>query len=301
LTNCTFPTLNQNTTGSAATLTTARTIGGTSFNGSANITVATATGGFTVSGGNLALGANSITSTGSLSSTGARLAKLWATDGEFTNSITIGGTSIASIYAPIANPTLTGTPLAPTATLGTNTTQIATTAFVIANSTGIWGSLTGTLSDQDDLWEYLTDTVSIQSVVPMLNDTIPLVTFGIGSGATADTACFNDDRLAGAFYNEGSDTLVVTQLMGIITEGTGTETISVQISWHATFKSGSATSLNAAALAITSMTTGTADVSFTNSKIPPNVFVWCTLSGASKDNKPTFLSVTLSGYKIPTY
>lgn len=37
LTNCTFPTLNQNTTGSAATLTTARTIDGKSFDGSANI------------------------------------------------------------------------------------------------------------------------------------------------------------------------------------------------------------------------------------------------------------------------
>lgn len=34
-----FPTLNQNTTGSAATLTTARTIAGTSFNGSANIDI----------------------------------------------------------------------------------------------------------------------------------------------------------------------------------------------------------------------------------------------------------------------
>jgi hypothetical protein len=37
LTNCTFPTLNQNTTGSAATLTTSRTINGVGFNGSANI------------------------------------------------------------------------------------------------------------------------------------------------------------------------------------------------------------------------------------------------------------------------
>ena len=37
LANCTFPTLNQNTTGSAATLTTARTINGISFDGSANI------------------------------------------------------------------------------------------------------------------------------------------------------------------------------------------------------------------------------------------------------------------------
>jgi hypothetical protein len=42
LTNCTFPTLNQNTTGSAATLTTARTLTigatGQTFNGSANVT-----------------------------------------------------------------------------------------------------------------------------------------------------------------------------------------------------------------------------------------------------------------------
>jgi hypothetical protein len=46
LANCTFPTLNQNTTGNAATATTlqtARTINGVSFNGSANITVADAT------------------------------------------------------------------------------------------------------------------------------------------------------------------------------------------------------------------------------------------------------------------
>lgn len=35
-------------------------------------------------------------------------------------------------YAPLASPTFTGTPLAPTATLGTNTTQLATTAFVQA-------------------------------------------------------------------------------------------------------------------------------------------------------------------------
>lgn len=38
LTNCTFPTLNQNTTGSAATLTTARAIYGNNFNGSAALT-----------------------------------------------------------------------------------------------------------------------------------------------------------------------------------------------------------------------------------------------------------------------
>lgn len=61
-----------------------------------------------------------------------------------------------ALKANIASPSFTGTPLAPTAALNTNTTQIATTAFVIANiaddaptkagsgATGTWGiSITG--------------------------------------------------------------------------------------------------------------------------------------------------------------
>lgn len=42
LVNCTFPTLNQNTTGSAAKLTTPRTINGVAFDGTANIVIAAA-------------------------------------------------------------------------------------------------------------------------------------------------------------------------------------------------------------------------------------------------------------------
>ncbi len=40
------------------------------------------------------------------------------------------GNAITSTYAPIASPALTGSPTAPTASAGTSTTQIATTAFV---------------------------------------------------------------------------------------------------------------------------------------------------------------------------
>ena len=40
---------------------------------------------------------------------------------------------IAGDRAPLASPALTGTPTAPTAAAGTNNTQIATTAFVLAN------------------------------------------------------------------------------------------------------------------------------------------------------------------------
>ena len=42
--------------------------------------------------------------------------------------------SAISSKADINSPALTGTPTAPTATAATNTTQIATTAFVLANA-----------------------------------------------------------------------------------------------------------------------------------------------------------------------
>ncbi len=73
--------------GTATALQNARTIGGVSFDGTANITVASATGGFTVSGGDLAIGANNLTITGSIGSTGSRSTKGWFTDLEVTNAI----------------------------------------------------------------------------------------------------------------------------------------------------------------------------------------------------------------------
>jgi len=84
--------------GTATALQNSRTIGGTSFDGTANITVATATGGFTVSGGNLALGTNSVTMSGSIGVTGTRVTKGWFTDGEFTNMPTVGGTALSTTF-----------------------------------------------------------------------------------------------------------------------------------------------------------------------------------------------------------
>ena len=50
-----------------------------------------------------------------------------------TNTTQIATTAfVATSYAPLASPALTGTPTAPTAAPGTNTTQLATTAFVAA-------------------------------------------------------------------------------------------------------------------------------------------------------------------------
>jgi len=103
---------------SATALQTARTIGGVSFDGTGNITVSTATAGFTVSGGDLALGANNITITGSIASTGSRSTKGWFTDLEVTNAIAGSITGNAATVSTNAN--LTG----PITSSG-NTTSIA--------------------------------------------------------------------------------------------------------------------------------------------------------------------------------
>jgi hypothetical protein len=70
------------------------------------------------------------------------------------NSVNLSG------YAPIASPTLTGIPAAPTAVAGTNTTQIATTAFTTTAVTAakyydIMGGAAGSVSSGQLMTQYV--------------------------------------------------------------------------------------------------------------------------------------------------
>lgn len=81
---------------------------------------------------------------GTLASTNLGLATLASPT--FTGTVTIPGGASISGFAPLASPTFTGTPAAPTASTGTNTTQLATTAYVVSQAiakTG--GTMTGDL------------------------------------------------------------------------------------------------------------------------------------------------------------
>jgi hypothetical protein len=93
----------------------------------------------TLSGDVSGSGTTAITTTiGASKVTNAMLAgsivfsKLVGTDIVITESQVTNLVSDLALKAPLANPALTGTPTAPTATAGTSTTQIANTAFVAA-------------------------------------------------------------------------------------------------------------------------------------------------------------------------
>jgi len=71
-------------------------------------------------------------------------------------------------FAPLASPALTGTPTAPTPTLGDDSTKIATTAFV---QDALSGATPTTISDSEiaNLWEGVAvPSVSQDSVTNIL-------------------------------------------------------------------------------------------------------------------------------------
>lgn len=67
--------------------------------------------------------------------------------------------------APLLSPTFTGTPRAPTAAPGTNTTQLATTAFVAAAVAALINSAPGVLDTLDELAAALGDDANFASTV----------------------------------------------------------------------------------------------------------------------------------------
>jgi len=67
--------------------------------------------------------------------------------------------------APIASPTFTGIPAAPTAAQGTNTTQLATTAFVRSEVAALVASAPGALDTLDELAAALGDDANFATTV----------------------------------------------------------------------------------------------------------------------------------------
>ena len=105
--------------------------------------------------------------------------------------------------APLASPAFTGTPIAPTAAPGTNTTQVATTAFVV-------GSLPYALVTPGE-WEFsgLPEGVSVVSLV--WDDYVWRLTLSNGSVYEASSA--DEEETEAYFY--GDDSVIVATKTGL--------------------------------------------------------------------------------------
>ena len=77
----------------------------------------------------------------------------------------LGTSTASSTYAPLASPALTGTPTAPTAAANTNTTQIATTAYVQTEINDLIASAPGALDTLNELATALGNDASFSTTV----------------------------------------------------------------------------------------------------------------------------------------
>ena len=174
--------LTGNVTGNADTATTlaaTKTIGGVAFDGSANINLA----GVNTAG-------NQDTSGNATTATTLATARTLALSGDVSGSVSFDGSANATITAtiaddshnhttanvdgldtalglkaPLASPALTGVPTAPTAAANTNTTQVATTAYVQTELTDLIGGAPGTLDTLNELAFAINDDASYASTL----------------------------------------------------------------------------------------------------------------------------------------
>ena len=91
----------------------------------------------------------------------------------------------ASTYAPLASPALTGVPTAPTAAANTNTTQIATTAYVQTEITDLIGGAPGALDTLNELATALANDASYSTTITTALATKLPLAGGTMSGAIA--------------------------------------------------------------------------------------------------------------------
>ncbi len=102
--------------------------------------------------------------------------------------LTTNGTAVSwvtldlSTYAPLSSPALSGVPTAPTATAATNTTQIATTAFVRTEISNLVDSAPGALDTLNELAAAINDDANFATTITTaLSGKEPTITSGTTS------------------------------------------------------------------------------------------------------------------------
>ena len=136
------------------------------------------------------------------------------------SDVGLGNVTNESKATMFTNPALTGTPTAPTAAAGTNTTQIATTEFVMANAGGGFAPL-NTITNAVTLSPAMVG--NLNKVVPAIS--VPAGQYGevVSSGTTAQTRTTNSAIYMGTTYtfNSANGNFTVPATTSIARSATG--------------------------------------------------------------------------------
>jgi hypothetical protein len=148
----------------------------------------------------------------------------------------------SSTYAPLASPAMTGIPTAPTAAANTNTTQIATTAYVQTELTDLIGGAPGALDTLNELATALANDASYSTTITTaLATKLPLsggtMTGAIAMGTNKITGVGNPTDAQDVVTKGYLDTTVLapSNLTGPITSSGAATSIAAQTGTGTTF------------------------------------------------------------------
>lgn len=202
-----------------------------------------------------------------------------------TGNMTVGGTlTITGASTFTGSAAFSGTPTAPTATAGTNTTQIATTAFVLANGVSPTGVINMWPTTSAPTGYLLCDGTAVNRTTYAALFAVISTTFGVGNGSTTFNLPNYTNRMPyGTTIGTtgGSADAVVVSHTHTITDPTHAHAISLYSGTGGGGTTGSNTkwsgennnaggpnSVNTTS-ASTGITVNTAGVSGTNANLPP--------------------------------
>ena len=140
----------------------------------------------------------------------ARVTNVTDTEIGYLDGVTSAIQTQIDTKAPLASPTLTGVPAAPTATAGNNSTQIATTAYADAAVAAIVDSAPATLNTLNELADALGDDANFATTTataiglkaPLASPTFTgTVTIPTGASITAPTGLVKGDVGLGSVDN----------------------------------------------------------------------------------------------------
>ena len=148
----------------------------------------------------------------------------------------------ASTYAPLASPALTGVPTAPTAAANTNTTQIATTAYVQTEIADLIAAAPGALDTLDELAAALGDdanfaTTVTNSLAGKLSTTGGTMSGAIAMGTNKITGMGDptSNQDAATKYYVDNVTIAPSNLTGPITSVGSATSVAAQTGTGSTF------------------------------------------------------------------
>ncbi len=199
-------------------------------------------------------------------------------DTELNNIVTAVATKADSL-----SPTFTGTPAAPTATVGTNTTQLATTAFVVANTGPTGHMLMWPTSTAPTGFLMCAGTAVSRSTYAALFAVIGTI-YGVGDGSTTFNIPNFNNRVpigAGGLYTAaqtlGSKDAVVVSHTHTLTDPGHAHTVSA-VGANGQYPSiggnGASSTSNSTSTASTGITLASAGVSGTDANLQPSLGVY---------------------------